>query len=79
MSVDPTGKQIAVNDNHGGVNLCELPGGKLVLTIKDANRRGMAFSPDGKRLALISSTEVILCNTATGQKEAECSLDKGYY
>jgi RNA polymerase sigma factor (sigma-70 family) len=78
-AVDPAGKQVAHWDNHGNVNIWELPGGKHLLTISMANCRDMAFSPDGKRFVLISSKEVIVWNTATGQKEAECPLESNSY
>jgi RNA polymerase sigma factor (sigma-70 family) len=78
-AMDPAGKRIAHWDNHGNVDIWEMPGGKHLLTISIAFCRDMAFSPDGKRFAVVSHKEVIVWNTATGQKEAERPLATNTY
>ncbi len=78
-ALDPAGKQIAHWDNQGNVDIWEMPGGKHLLTISLAFCRDMAFSPDGKRFAIVSHKEVMVWNTATGQKEAERPLATNTY
>jgi WD40 repeat protein len=72
LTVSPTGEVLAVNDDYGHVYLCRLSGGApLVLKVDQAadarTDASIAFSPDGKTLAIADKGLVRIYDVASGK------------
>jgi WD40 repeat protein len=83
VTVSPTGKNLAVADTAGNVYVWKLSGGSPVVVTGAASggaaivQRIVAFSPDGKTLAIASPGVVRLFNLATGTFSAPLTAYDG--
>jgi WD40 repeat protein len=79
VALDPSGKLLAVGEWKGVVTPRELPSGRFGPAIHvDETPGGLAFSPDSKKLLIITSKEIAFWNPATGVKEGMFSLLPGF-
>jgi WD40 repeat protein len=64
------GRQFASGDEEGTVLLCDAATGRVLhaLTQKDGGVRVLRFTPDGKRLLVVSRTRARSWDTATGKE-----------
>jgi WD40 repeat protein len=67
IPLSPDGKIVALGDDEGWVELVPTTGGDGLRCTVPQKSLPMAFSADGKRLAVLSAENIVQCNTETGK------------
>ena len=67
IPLSPDGKIVALGNDEGWVDLVPTTGGNGLRCNVPQKSLPMAFSPDGKRLAVLSAGNIFQCNTETGK------------
>jgi serine/threonine-protein kinase len=74
---DPDGRRLAVGVGRNfksTVDVWDVVAGRVVLTLDAARRvRGVAFTPDGRRVASCGLTQATVCDAVTGQEVLKLS------
>lgn len=78
MSFSPDGKMLAVADTHGDLTLLNAEDGELIETrnVHEGRYNGLAFSPDGKRIATARS-DVRIWDVESGELVAKFKDPEG--
>jgi WD40 repeat protein len=73
----PNGDTIAARVRDGDIHLWNVKSGKPLRTLKVRSGWGMAFSPDGKTLAVTEGTRIALWDLATGRERLDWPGHRG--
>jgi WD40 repeat protein len=79
VALSPDGSLIASDNNLGYTMIWETATGDKKFELKGScgSRKGLAFSPDGKTIAVAGIGEIKLWDTSTGKKIFTCTLGPG--
>jgi WD40 repeat protein len=69
IAISPDSRSLASVSRDGTTKIWEIDSGKLLLAEAQRHPHGVAYSPDGRRMAANSAGEVVLWNLATGKRE----------